>query len=112
MKRLFLLLVLVVLTFSCDDECTQTAYCEVVSSSTAKSGDRVMVCHKGKALEIDKDSLKEHLSHGDTEGDCLTLSSTGLEFRDGEYVKIPCSYLLPFIYVDDSGKSWLYKEFK
>jgi hypothetical protein len=107
MRKLFLVLVL--LSFSCEDECTQSAYCEQVSN-TSKGGDKVTVCHYGETLEISINALKEHLSHGDTEGACTTLSDDGLTFINGGEVYIPCSYSLPFIHVDDSGKSWLYRE--
>ena len=31
---------------------------------------KVVVCHKGKTLEIGKPALEAHLKHGDTQGPC------------------------------------------
>ncbi len=31
---------------------------------------KVVVCHKGKTLEIGKPALDAHLKHGDTQGPC------------------------------------------
>ncbi len=31
---------------------------------------KVVVCHKGKTLEIAKPALEAHLKHGDTQGPC------------------------------------------
>lgn len=37
---------------------------------------KVDVCHKGKTINIDKSSLQDHLSHGDTEGACGSTPSS------------------------------------
>lgn len=118
MKKLFLVLVLAFLSLSCNNECTQTAYSEIVSGSTAKSAstskgagdDKILVCHKGSTLEINAGSLQDHLSHGDTEGECSVLSDDGLNFSDGQNVEIDCKYTLPFIHVDDNNVTWLFSE--
>lgn len=33
-------------------------------------GDKAVVCHKGKTLEVGKPALDAHLKHGDTRGPC------------------------------------------
>jgi len=121
MKKVFLILVLALASFtftSCEDECTQPALCTLVSqqdygkSSYAKvtTSDKVDVCHNGMTISIDVTSLQDHLDHGDTEGECETLSDGGLVFRGGEVVEISCDYSLPFLHTTDNGTQWLYTE--
>lgn len=117
MKRFYYLIVLLIgltMVQSCEDDCTQDAYCALLSSSdygktlSAKGGEKVYVCHNGETLYISVNALQAHLDHGDTEGECSTLSSTGLEFKDGAVVEIPCDYELPFIHVTTNGTQWWY----
>jgi hypothetical protein len=114
MKKVLVLLVSILmlgLFVSCQDDCTQDAYCQSVSSLSAKSEGKVYVCHNGNTLEIDEKSLQDHLDHGDTEEECQTLSYQGLVYKDGEIVKISCDYKLPFTYTDqNTGKTWIYTE--
>lgn len=118
MKKVFLVLVLTFLSLSCSNECTQTAYSEIVSGSTSKGvstskgagDDKVLVCHYGTTLEINENALQTHLSHGDTEGECSVLSDEGLNFSDGHNVEIDCSYTLPFLHVDDNNVTWLFSK--
>ena len=119
MKKYFLLLLLVC-TFaitSCEkDGCTQPALCTLVSSqdygkvTTAKGADKLYVCHNGQTKHISVNALQAHLNHGDTEGQCQTLSDGGLKFRDGEVVEIDCGYSLPFVHVTENGTQWLYSK--
>jgi len=113
---------------SCQDECTQDALCTLVSSedygktsNTAKGLTTVQVCHRildndgvtiigYETLTIDSNALQPHLNHGDVQGECGSLSSDSLEFKDGEVVEIPCSYELPFMHVTANGTQWLYSE--
>ena len=129
MKKLFFILLLLagsslaLMTTSCEDECTQEALCSSTSSAlktnSAKSStdwseyscgeDKYYVCHNGETLCIGGvEAVQNHLDHGDTLGECQTLSSGGLVFRDGEVVSIPCKYELPLIHVDENGRQWIY----
>lgn len=116
MKKVTFLIVAILLValVSCDKECTQDAYCQLISSqdygktASIKADDKVFVCHNGITIEILASSLQDHLDHGDTEGECSTLSSTGLEFKDGEVVQIPCDYDLPFVHTTANGTQWWY----
>lgn len=36
----------------------------------ADGKDKIEICHKGKTIEVSEKSLKGHLKHGDTEGEC------------------------------------------
>ena len=104
----------IMLLIGCQDDCTQDAYCQLVSSQnygktiSVKGDDKIKVCHNGTTLEVNPNALQGHLNHGDTEGACQVLSSNDLEFKDGEVVEIPCGYSLPFIHVTDNGAQWLY----
>ena len=114
MKNLFLVLLLLFAFVACEDDCTQDAYCQLVSNqdygkvSSVKSGDTVEVCHNGSTISVSTNALQGHLNHGDTEGACQVLSSNDLEFRDGEVVDIPCGYDLPFMHVTENGTQWFY----
>jgi len=114
MKKLFLVLVVTFIYASCEDNCTQDALSERITSGmnkgTSSKGDKVWVCHNGNSLEINVDSLQDHLSHGDTEGECGTLSSDGLNFSDGKIVEIDCDYNLPFLHTDLDGNKWWFSE--
>ena len=114
MKKLFLLLVLFSFLAGCNDDCTQDAIAtKVTSGSSARSADKVIVCHvlgngDTQTIEINVEDLHYHLSHGDTEGECPTLSDGGLRFEDGVVQEIDCSYELPFIHVKNNGETWLF----
>ena len=54
--KMFLALVLGVMLVGC--------------AHTRKDDSKVMVCHKGKNMEIVKAALDAHLKHGDTRGRC------------------------------------------
>tara|TARA_R110000796_G_scaffold181330_1_gene297887 strand:+ start:33821 stop:34189 length:369 start_codon:yes stop_codon:yes gene_type:complete len=115
MKNLLLVLLLVISFTSCEDDCTQEAYCQLLSSQdygksgvSQKGNAKVFVCHNGNTLEISENALQAHLNHGDYEGECGTLSSNNLEFKDGEIVDIPCGYDIPFIHVTNNGTQWRY----
>lgn len=123
MKKIIFTLLLLVTAFtftSCGDDCTQPALCTLVVQANSTfnlqaSVDKVTVCHvtgngSYQTIEINLEDLSFHLSHGDTEGECPTLSDGGLVFRDGEVVDISCDYSLPFIHTDENGNQWLYTE--
>lgn len=115
-KSILLLVVLLSLTIvSCSDDCDKDALCTFIkrghslpSSKQSTDKKKVFVCHNQNTIEINKNALKAHLNHGDTEGPCKTLSSNGLEFSDGDIVKISCEHELPFMYIKDNGEQWLY----
>jgi len=119
MKRVFILLLLFVTVIACEDDCTQDALCTLVSSQDyGKSSDddcdddksKITICHKGNTIEISCDSWEDHKKHGDTKGECETLSVDGLTFADGEIVSIDCGYELPFVHVTAAGTQWLYSK--
>lgn len=41
----------------------------------ASDDQKVVLCHKGKTLEVDSDALQAHLDHGDSEGACDEAAS-------------------------------------
>jgi len=109
MKKVLLVLVAMFIFASCEDNCTQEALSERITSGMnkgASSKGNVFVCHNGSTLEINSNALQAHLDHGDTEGECGTLSSGGLNFSDGEIVEIGCDYDLPFLHTDLDGNKW------
>ena len=119
MKNLFILLLVSVTIFSCNnDDCMQDALSEKVTegnsgakSSSSKSGS-VDVCHYDADAEtyttisVSESAVQSHLDHGDSLGECQSLSDGGLHFSDGNVVEIDCSYDLPFIHVADDGSTW------
>lgn len=120
MKRIYLLLSLIgLMTLSCQDDCTQEAYCQLVSTANYKmsSGALITICHNGNTLQVSEQAYQTE-GHGQThtdgtacsDGECPTLSANGLEFRDGEIVEIPCSYELPFMHVAENGTQWYYSK--
>ena len=119
LNSIFLMVALFVATlFSCHDDCTQTAFCTQVSSSSfAKSSGNTTICHYDAdsntyvTISVDDKGLKGHQNHpnDDLTGACSTLSSVGLTFSNGEYVEIDCKYDLPFVYKDDNGVNWLFE---
>jgi hypothetical protein len=117
MKRVFILMLFIGLFVSCDkDECLQEAECIKLTDGTTEKNNQVrlentfvVVCHNGQNLTINESALQSHLNHGDSEGECESLSDGGLVFADGELVEISCSYNLPFIHVDENGASWLFE---
>tara|TARA_R110002049_G_scaffold231127_2_gene403400 strand:+ start:5483 stop:6103 length:621 start_codon:yes stop_codon:yes gene_type:complete len=53
----------------------------------------------------------DHFILGNTEDStveqhCYTLSSGGVLYSDGEIIEVSCDIELPYITVDDNGKSW------
>jgi len=38
--------------------------------ATRPYSDKVVVCHKGKTLEVDRNAMDAHLGHGDYRGPC------------------------------------------
>lgn len=115
MKKLFYLLAFIGLFMvSCDDDCTQDAYCQLVNTANmtynvqSSTTGLVTICHYGSTIEVDETAVQSHLDHGDALGECISLSAHGLEFRDGEIVDIPCSYELPFIHTTAEGQTWYY----
>jgi hypothetical protein len=111
MKKIFIaLLIILSFTVSCQDDCSQDAYVQEIGLTfKGADDDKVYVCHNGMTLEINKDSLKEHLAHGDYEGECQVLSDHSLSFGDGEIVQISCDYELPFTYTDpNTNKTYIY----
>lgn len=38
--------------------------------------EKVILCHKGKTLEVDEDAVQAHLDHGDTLGECSSTSAS------------------------------------
>lgn len=114
MKKLFLITLLAVFTLACENDCTQEAKCTLLSTQNhgkqTKTEAKVKVCHEGKTIEVNANALQAHLNHGDTEGECETLSTNGLEFKDGEVVEIDCKYDIPFIYTTENGTQWLYSK--
>ena len=116
MKKLLLVLLLATAGFftSCSDDCTQDALSTKMTSGYSKSSGKVTVCHvlpngNTQTISINQDDLQFHLDHGDSEGECPTLSDGGLHFSDGNIVEIDCSYELPFIHVNDNGEQWLFE---
>ncbi|UOQ82155.1 Ig-like domain-containing protein [Hymenobacter sp. 5414T-23] len=57
--------------------CTATAALTVtvLDIRAGKKGDKVMVCHKGKTLEISAPDAADHLKHGDNLGSCSASAS-------------------------------------
>lgn len=122
MKKVLLLLLMfsfTTLTISCEDDCTQDAYCQLLSSQdygksdSSKTTGKTTLCHvtsngSYQTIEVNDADVQFHLDHGDALGECGTLSSNGLEFKDGEVVEIPCSYELPFIHITENGTQWYY----
>lgn len=122
MKRFYyLILVLIGTVFmqSCEDDCTQDAYCQLIStqdygkSSSSKTAGKTTLCHvtgsgNYQTIEVNNQAVQSHLDHGDTLGECGTLSTNELGFRDGEIVEIPCSYELPFLHTTENGTQWYY----
>jgi hypothetical protein len=110
MKKILLLTLLVGIFISCNDDCTQDAYSELLSTTAkggSQKGDKVFVCHNGSTLEIDVTSLQDHLDHGDTEGECGTLSNGSISFGDGIDVEVPCDWELPRVITDkDTNKQY------
>jgi hypothetical protein len=47
-----------------------TAHVGVQTSEPPPGADKVLVCHKGKTLEIGAPALEAHLKHGDSQGPC------------------------------------------
>lgn len=77
------------------------------NSNAGVEGENFNLCVSGS---ID-DRIDIEDEHGTVieNGNCDdTLSSDGLEFRDGEVVEIPCSYVLPFIHTTANGTQWYY----
>jgi len=110
MKKILLIL-LVAISFSCSkDDCKQEAYCEKLTegATVAMKTTMVTLCHNGNTITVNQNAVQTHLNHGDTLGECETLSDGGLVFRDGENVEIDCKYNLPFIHVKDNGEQWYY----
>jgi len=42
----------------------------IAGCATRPYSDKVVVCHKGKTLEVDRNALDAHLGHGDHRGAC------------------------------------------
>lgn len=116
MKTLLKFTLIALLATSCKDDCTQYAYCQLISNANYGAGDKRTVCHNGSNLSINE---KAYINggHGQThedgtscyDGECgETLSSNDLEFRQGEIVEIPCEYELPFVHRTPDGKKWFY----
>jgi hypothetical protein len=56
---------------------TATLTVHVVDVRSGRNGDKVNVCHGGGVLSIDKESVADHLAHGDALGSCPALFVTG-----------------------------------
>jgi hypothetical protein len=138
MKRLFfsLLALIGLITLSCEqNECEQEAMCTKISETTKefKAAEPVMpdacpvewydficskedepvkvtICHNGNTLCLPWQDAWNHLqTHiDDSIGECQTLGIDGLQFKNGEVVKIACKYELPFIHIDKNGTHWFY----
>jgi len=116
MKKLLLLLLVGVFVFSCSDDCEQDALCTLVKEGyTSKIDGQVTICHYDndsqsyQTINVDEKSVQSHLDHGDSLGECQSLSD-GLVFADGEIVSIDCGYELPFMHIKDNGEQWLYEK--
>ena len=85
---------------SCEKEdCMQEALCvKMTSGSEARSNQTksndVAVCHNGSTIYVSENAVQSHLDHGDTLGECPTLSDGELVFRDGEIVEIKGNFTL------------------
>ena len=102
---------LLVTTTGCSErECFKEALSTQVSPAHQLRGDKVTVCHNGEDLEVNVNALQAHLDHGDTEGSCDVLSDGGLEFRDGEIVRVECDFELPAIHQREDGSQWLFEQ--
>lgn len=118
MKKVLILLGLFIALVSCHDDCSQKALAtKVTAGASARSAGKVIVCHvlgngDTQTIEINEDDLHYHLGHGDTEGECPTLSSGGLRFEDGAVQDIDCSYDLPFLHVKENGETWYFTSAK
>lgn len=98
MKRLFLLLTVLSLSFvSCEkDECTVKAQVMELNQARTTSG-FIEVCHvtgngSSHTITIPVEDYADHIAHGDTEGACSTLSDNNITAEAGEIVELPCDF--------------------
>lgn len=56
----------------------------VIDVRCGKNLEKILVCHKGKTICIDKESLSDHFAHGDQLGTCEseTVSSTSMKKKE------------------------------
>ena len=119
MKKILLLLMLTVALVSCKDDCTQPAIATLIQTANSSyqlnaEGDTMVICHYDAVADsyftitISTSALESHLAHGDSEGECQSLSDGGLRFEDGVVQEIDCSYELPFMHIKDNGEQWFF----
>ena len=107
MKKVLLVLVGVLLASCTDDKCTQT----VIASKVGRTS-QVTICHSGTTLNVNSNAVQVHLDHGDTLGECTTLSIAGFIYEEGEVQEIGCQYDLPFIHTNNkTGEQWIFEAY-
>lgn len=86
MKKIILILLFI--TISCNNDKIEECDCSQYEQELQlKPNGQITICHKGKTIVIDVDSWLEHESHGDSLGECTTLSVDDYEY---DYCKDWC----------------------
>lgn len=80
MKHLFTILILLLINISCTKQVEQCDCSRFEKELQSKPNLKITICHNGNTISIDEESWLDHQAHGDTLGECSTLSVDDYEY--------------------------------
>ena len=77
MRKLLLPLLAILVLTACQKQITGDKVPGKIDNISAKGAtQKIDICHKGRTISINTNAWAEHQAHGDTPGECQTISST------------------------------------